>query len=329
MDRTIPKARSRVRGTVPRHAKAPGTDALGADGGASPVAGAAASQPVAAAPRKGRVRAIVLVALFLVGAAIMLYPAYSYLYAEYMNARTAAEYQQAVDEQDEAARTAALEQARAYNASHTVNEIFDPFGEEESKVEGSAEYRKMLALGDDGMMACLEIPKIGQTLPVYHGASTKVLDKGIGHLPGTSLPVGGKGSHCVLSGHRGLPTKKLFTDLDQLAAGDKVYLHVLGEHLAYEVESVAVVKPTQVDGLAIQPGRDLLTLVTCTPYAVNTHRMLVTGHRVPYEPEQDATGAFDWLAAFSPQTLVLAGAFSLVVLAGLVVLVRRLKRRDR
>lgn len=273
-------------------------------------------------------RSIALVLLFLVGAAIMLYPAYSYLYNEYMSARIAAEYESAVDAGDPEQMAALLEQARAYNEAHSANVIFDPFGEGEAQAEGSAEYQRQLRVPGNAAMAYLEIPKIGQRLPVYHGASTEVLDKGVGHLPGTSLPVGGASTHCVLSGHRGLPTMKLFTDLDQIEPGDQFYVHVLGDDLAYEVEETRVVEPNEVADLAIQPGRDLMTLVTCTPYSVNTHRMLVTGHRVPYVAPEGA-GLFDWLGAFSPQTLALAAALSLVAIGGLIVLARRLRGRDR
>ena len=277
--------------------------------------------------RKGT--AIMIVVLFLVGAAIMLYPAYSYLYNEYKNARTAAEYQEAVDASDENELAEVMAAAKAYNKSHRVNVISDPFGEEGDAATIDEEYDALLRKPGDEVMAYLDIPKIGQQLPVYHGSSNKVLEKGIGHLRGTSLPVGGKSTHSVVSGHRGLPSSKLFTDLDQLEVGDKFFFHVLGENLAYQVEKIQVVEPKQIDALAIQPDRDLATLVTCTPYGVNTHRMLITGHRVPYEEPEDETGALSWFAAFSPQTLALAGGLSLVVIVGLVVLVRRLKRRDR
>ena len=277
----------------------------------------------------GKVRAIFVVALFLVGAAIMLYPAYSYLYNEFMYARASAEYQQAVDAGSAEEMAQAWKEARAYNKAHAVNVIVDPFEEDGTLKPEDPEYLRQLSVAGDGAMAYLDIPKIGQRLPVYHGASGEVLDKGVGHLSGTSLPVGGKPSHCVLSGHRGLPSKKLFTDLDQLERGDLFYVHVVGHDLAYEVDAISVVKPEQVESLALRPGKDLMTLVTCTPYAVNTHRLLVTGHRVPYVPPEDAEPALWWLAAFSPQTLALAGAFTLVVLGAFYVLVRRMRGRDR
>ena len=259
----------------------------------------------------------------------MLYPAYSYLYNEYMNARAAAAYQQAVDAGDAEKMAQALADARAYNKAHTVNAIYDPFGDDGVRKPEDPEYLRQLSVTGDGVMAYLDIPKIGQRLPVYHGTSGEVLDKGIGHLSGTSLPVGGKSTHCVLSGHRGLPSSKLFTDLDQLVKGDEFHLHVLGEVLAYRVDRVQVVEPTEVGSLGIQPGKDLCTLVTCTPYAVNTHRLLVTGHRVPYVPPDEAEPPIWWLAAFSPQTLALAAVFTAVVLAAFAVLVRRMRGREK
>ena len=259
----------------------------------------------------------------------MLYPAYSYLYNEYLDACAAAEYQRMVDASDEQVIDKALEDARKYNEAHTVNTITDPFDKDGKRSPEDPEYLRQLSVADDEAMAYVDIPRIGQRLPVYHGTSGEVLDKGIGHLSGTSLPVGGESTHCVLSGHRGLPTNKLFTDLDQVEKGDEFYIHVLGEVLAYKVDTIQVVKPAEVDSLAIQPGQDLCTLVTCTPYAVNTHRMLVTGHRVPYV-EPDEVQPVTWLlAAFSPQTLALAGAFTLAVIVAFAVLVRRLTRRDR
>lgn len=301
----------------------------------------------------GMLRRVLVVLLFLFGAAVMLYPAFCNLYNQYMNACIANDYAQTVDEADPKAVAAAWRAARAYNAKHTVNVVADPFAEAfaeaaDEALEGSSsgsgsggedaepdvdvpvdkEYEALLNIAGDGVMGYVDIPKIGQRLAIYHGTSPEVLEKGVGHLYGTSLPVGGKGSHCVLSGHRGLPQAALFTDLDQIEPGDQFYLHVLDKHLAYEVDGTKVVKPERVEPLAIKPGRDLCTLVTCTPYAVNTHRMLVMGHRVPYvAPEDPLQTPASWLASLSPVTLAVAGVLSAIVLVGLVVLVRRMRRR--
>ena len=267
-----------------------------------------------------------IVVLFLIGAGFVLYPAYSNLYNEYLCARAAVEYDTTVNAIDEAARQQLLQEARDYNARHTLNVVLDPFEPGQEGVPTNEEYEALLNPLHDGMMGYLEIPAIGQKLPVFHGTSTKVLDRAVGHLQGTSLPVGGEGSHCVLSAHRGLPTMKLFTDLDQLQKGDQFYLHVLGEHLAYEVDSIKTVKPEESWGLALQPGQDLVTLVTCTPYGVNSHRLLVRGHRVDYVPHDVDTLA-QRLAMFSPQTIAFAVVLSAVVIIAFVVFVRRLARK--
>lgn len=282
----------------------------------------------AAATTKRRPRVFLYVALFLVGAAIALYPAYSNLYNEYRNACEAAEYQRSVDMADAGAMDEALEAARAYNAAHTVNFIVDPFGDEGAEEVWDEEYEGLLNVTGDGVMGYIDIPCIGQEIVIYHGSGNEVLDKGVGHVQGTSLPVGGEGSHCVLAGHRGLPTAMLFTDLDMMAEGDEFYLHVLGDDLAYEVESVSVVEPEETSQLSVQPGRDLVTLVTCTPYAVNTHRLLVTGHRVPYVAPEQETGIATWLAGLSPMTVAIAAAMSVCVLVALTVFLMRLLRRD-
>jgi len=192
------------------------------------------------------------------------------------------------------------------------------------------EYMSLLNITGDGVMGFIDVPKIDQRLAVYHGTDVEVLEKGIGHLSGTSLPVGGTGSHCVLSGHRGLPTAKLFSDLDQMEVGDRFYLHVLGEVFAYEVDDIRVVKPEQTSALAIQPGQDLVTLVTCTPYGVNTHRLLLQGHRVDYSPPEVTESVASWLANFSRGTLIFAAVMSAVILLAFVVFVRRiLDRKER
>lgn len=164
--------------------------------------------------------------------------------------------------------------ATAYNATLvTQSDRFFPSAEQK------AEYQGLLDPTGTGVMGQVVIGKLGIDLPIYHSTDNDVLAEGIGHIPGTSLPVGGASTHCVISGHRGLPTSELFTNIDQLVEGDTFELHVLGQTLTYEVDQVRIVLPDEVDELAIEPGEDLCTLVTCTPYAINTHRLLVRGHR--------------------------------------------------
>lgn len=193
-----------------------------------------------------------------------------------------------------------LGRARDYNAHLTdmgqvIGETLDPFGNPSGDFSGSDDtaYTQALDLGD-GVMGTLSIPKIGVDLTIRHGSSDAVLAEGLGHLHGTSLPVGGKGTHAALTGHRGMPDRLMLTRLDEMREGDPFYLHILGRTLAYKVVDIRVVEPDDTGALAVRPGRDLVTLVTCTPYGINTHRLLVTGERAsmpdvaPYQ--EDAPG---------------------------------------
>lgn len=172
-----------------------------------------------------------------------------------------------------------LEEARQYNDMlYRVNkDIFDDIGKEPLSDEN---YEKQLNFSGNGVMGSIEIPRINVHLPVYHGVSDQVLSSGAGHLPGTGLPVGGKNTRCVLTGHRGLPSAKLFTRLDELESGDLFFIRVCGESLAYRIFDIRTVKPEETEAFRIIPGKDLVTLVTCTPYGLNTHRLLVTGVRI-------------------------------------------------
>jgi sortase A len=180
------------------------------------------------------------------------------------------------------------EAARAFNATITQNNIYaDVFGEDADDAENS-DYRKVLNVAGNDVMGYISIPKIDIEIPIYHGASEMVLQKGVGHLNGTSLPIGGAGTHAVLAAHRGLPSAKLFTDIDKLETGDVFYIHVLDETLAYQVDRILPMvdkddSETLESALAIEDGKDYVTLFTCTPYGVNTHRLLVRGTRIPYD----------------------------------------------
>jgi sortase A len=168
-----------------------------------------------------------------------------------------------------------LEQAEQYN-----QELYERGSTLELNDEERAEYNSTLSFSGDGLMGYIEIPSIDVSLPIYHGSEEKVLQEGVGHLEGSSLPVGGESSHCVLVGHRGLPTAKLFSDLDQLKEGDVFTITILDETLTYEVDQIRIVEPQEVDDLAIEEGADYCTLVTCTPYGINSHRLLVRGRRI-------------------------------------------------
>ena len=168
-----------------------------------------------------------------------------------------------------------LRNAKKYNRQITKHGINWNLSKKEK-----AAYERQLNVGEDGSMGYIDIPKISVQLPIYHGTNEAVLQTSIGHLEGTSLPIGGKGTHSVLSGHRGLPSAKLFTDLDQLREGDTFTIHVLNRTLTYEVDQIRIVEPTDLSDLKIVKGKDYCTLLTCTPYGINTHRLLVRGHRV-------------------------------------------------
>lgn len=223
---------------------------------------------------------------------LLLYPLISEaVYAKYHSDIETA-YTAAIEETDKAELTAQREAAEQYNAMLSGAAI----------TEGGASapplaYAQQLTVG--GVMCYVEIPKIGVYLPVEHGTSADTLEKSVGHVVGTSLPVGGASTHAVLSAHSGMASSKLFSDIDQLAEGDTFYIHVLGDTLAYQVDNIATVLPTDTSLLQIEDGKDLVTLVTCTPFGVNTHRLLVRGHRVPYTPEQEAVAAETQKAASS------------------------------
>ena len=178
-----------------------------------------------------------------------------------------------------------LEDAQKYNEmlARENPQLSDAFSQEEKKSDSA--YNHVLDMEESGVMGALEIPKISLYLPIYHGTSQEVLEKGIGHLEGTSIPVGGKNTHAVLTGHRGLPSAELFSNLDQLEKNDEFYIHILGKNLAYKVFNVETVKPEEMEHLTIAKGQDRVTLVTCTPYGINTHRLLVHARRVPYKTE--------------------------------------------
>ena len=261
--------------------------------------------------------------LIAIGIGIMIYPFVVRLSNAYKSVQMARQYQELIDTTPDTTLIAELDRAVAYNRAHLVNDIIDPFsGDAAAQNE---EYATLLDPMGNGIMGYLDIPKINQRLNIYHGTDDKVLENGVGHLQGTSLPVGGEGSHCALSAHRGLPAAKLFTDLDRLRPGDLVLLHVLGNDMAYCVDSSQVVTPDQVDSLVIVPGQDLITLITCTPYAVNTHRLLVHAHRVPYVPQESMMTK--GLAILTPLRLFLLGALIVgIVIATFVYDQRRVSR---
>lgn len=226
---------------------------------------------------RGRASTVLATLLLLLGLAVMLYPTASDLWNRWREAQLVGSYDERVAALSEDGRASMLEAARVYN--DRLDPAFsDAFSGEQPAAD--SEYWSLLDPDGTGVMGYVEIPKIDVRLPLYHGTGEEALQRGLGHLAGTSLPVGGEGTHCVASGHRGLPTALLFTDLDQLEEGDRFALHVLGETLAYEVDQILVVDPDEVSALRPEESGDYVTLLTCTPYGVNTQRLLVRGHRV-------------------------------------------------
>ena len=223
--------------------------------------------------------------LFLLGLSILLYPTFSDAWNQYRNAKLISTYETAVNNLPDNKYDRLWKEAKEYNRQHLVNTFTDAFDENGNYVPGYP-YSKVLDPDGDGLMGSIEIPKINVKLAIYHGLGSEILEKGAGHMEGTSLPISGKSTHAVLAAHRGLPSAKLFTDLDQLESGDKFYLHILGKTLAYKVDQIKTVLPSETDALDIVKGEDHVTLLTCTPYGVNTHRLLVRGIRTKYtEPE--------------------------------------------
>lgn len=217
---------------------------------------------------------IVLVFLFLVGLSVMLYPTVSDWWNSKTQSHAIASYSETITKIDDEVYEGIFQEAAAYNTA--LSQIYDPFANY-SAVPG---YEEAFNVSGSGIMGYISIPQIDVELPIYHGTSEAVLNVAVGHLEGSSLPTGGEGNHVVLSAHRGLPSARLFTDLDQLVVGDTFTITVLDEVLTYEVEEIFIVLPYELDKLAITPGKDYVTLMTCTPYGVNTHRLLLRSHRI-------------------------------------------------
>ena len=218
---------------------------------------------------------IVLVILLLIGLSLLLYPTVSDYWNSFHQTRAIATYAENVAALDNASYDAIWDAARQYNRNLLNRSNSFRLSEEQK-----AEYESLLDISGQGVMGYIEIPEIDVSLPIYHGTEDPVLQVAVGHLEWTSLPVGGESTHCVLSGHRGLPSAKLFTDLDKLREGDTFLLRVLDEILTYEVDQILIVEPQDTAALEIVEGQDYCTLVTCTPYGINTHRLLVRGHRI-------------------------------------------------
>lgn len=282
---------------------------------------------------KKKVITICAAVLFLTALGLTLYP----LISNYVNQKYASEiqtaYQELIQQTDDSVLQEAKQRAIAYNLAITPGTA-DAYSEE-SLLSAAENYDNQLNIAGNGIMGYVEIPKIQVNLPIYHGTDAEVLDRGVGHLLGSSLPVGGENTHTILSGHSGMTSQKMFTDLEQLTQGDVFYLNVLNETLAYQVTEINTVLPYETDLLGIVPGEDLCTLVTCTPYGVNTHRLLVRGSRIPYEEAtvMEEESAATEQAASTWETKYLQGLLFGCAVAGgvsvVVLLAVRIKERTQ
>lgn len=279
----------------------------------------------------------ILIALFfLAGLSLLLYPFVSNQWNNYRQSKLISSYDAAISEQEASGEidySAAKEEAVAYNEALLPSILPDSFAVAAAADEDSEEhqqYMSCLNLLGDGMMGYVQIPKINIKIPIYHTTDEDVLEQAAGHLEGSSLPVGGENTHAVISAHRGLPSASLFTDLDKLEEGDHFLLYILDDILCYEVDQILVVEPDETESLAVQEGQDLVTLLTCTPYGVNSHRLLVRGHRVDYVPEVIEEEEETPLAGISLHTnYLLWVVVGLLVTAVFVFLLAFLDRRKQ
>lgn len=281
---------------------------------------------------KRKLANLIIALIFLAGLSILLYPSVSNYVNEKHASRVIADYEQVIERMEETDYSNELALARQYNEYLAGFSNLAEAAASEQEREDSP-YEDLLNAGGSGILATIRIPGIRVKLPVYHGTSEAVLQVAAGHYEGSSLPVGGPGTHAVLTGHRGLPSAKLFTDLDRLEEGDIFYLKVLGEILEYQIDQIQVVLPYELDSLSVVEGQDYVTLVTCTPYGINSHRMLIRGVRIPYDGNYEETVAMKPAPANSdvPKEeqgrglparqwiLFGAAAFALAILAGLLL----------
>ena len=254
---------------------------------------------------------LLLILILIVGLSLLLYPPVSNWWNSYRQSKVVSDYAENVAHLDNEEYQRILNDARAYN------EAVAAYGGGVSALspEKRADYLRQLDVDGSGIMGYIDIQKIRCTLPIYHGTDDSILQIAIGHIEGSSLPVGGESTHCVLSGHRGLPSARLFTDIDQLVEGDTFLIRTLDEVLTYEVDQIRIVLPREVGDLCIEPGEDLCTLVTCTPYGINTHRLLVRGHRIDTKPGTLAVTA----EAFQIRPVVVMPAIAIPLLLLLLI----------
>lgn len=271
---------------------------------------------------------LILLLILLIGAGLIAYPSFADWWNSFHQSRAVASYAEAVANMNTEEYERIISKAQAYNRKLSRSGILWTLDEDEEK-----EYKEQLDIGTSGIMGYIDIPKIDVMLPIYHGIDESILQVAVGHIPGTSLPVGGKGSHCVVSGHRGLPSARLFTDIDKLVEGDSFTITVLNKTLTYEVDQIRTVLPTDLSDLQIEKGKDYVTLVTCTPYGINTHRLLVRGHRIE-NADGDASVIADalqiepiYIAPFIAVPILILLIIGMFIMTGMRTRRRREKRQ--
>ena len=271
---------------------------------------------------------LILLLTLLIGAGLIAYPSFANWWNSFHQSRAVASYAETVANMNTEEYERIISKSQAYNRKLSRSGILWTLDEDEEK-----EYKEQLDIGTSGIMGYIDIPKIDVMLPIYHGIDESILQVAVGHIPGTSLPVGGEGSHCVVSGHRGLPSARLFTDIDKLVGGDSFTITVLNKTLTYEVDQIRTVLPTDLSDLQIEKGKDYVTLVTCTPYGINTHRLLVRGHRIE-NADGDASVIADalqiepiYIAPFIAVPILILLIIGMFIMTGMRTRRRREKRQ--
>lgn len=258
--------------------------------------------------KRGSITTLILVGMMVVGLGLIAYPTFADWWNRSHSRAVIYSYSEQIDSMNPEEFEAVKEEARAYNAS-----LLEKNNRYIQSAEEYAYYESLLDVTGNGVMGYIDIPKIRVTLPIYHSVDEEVLQRSVGHMPGTSLPVGGESTHCVITGHRGLPSARLFTDINRLTEGDTFQMKILDETLTYQVDQIRKVLPEELNDIRIEEGKDYCTLVTCTPYGVNTHRLLVRGHRIATEEELHITPD-----AVQMNTLLIAGAIALIIITVMI-----------
>ena len=275
---------------------------------------------------KHKISAVIFGLFFLIGLSIMLYPTVSNLINRQNQSKAIGAYEKAVDKLDDDVFQTEWKEAEAYNDYLEKYTTFN-YAAEGEKTRSGSPYESLLNVAENGIMGVIDIPTVNISLPIYHGTSDEVLQAGAGHYIGSSLPVGGEGTHTVLTGHRGLPSAKLFTDIDRLRKGDVFYVRTLGKTLAYQVDQIQTTLPDEVRLLEREEGKDYVTLVTCTPYGVNTHRLLIRGVRIPYQEEAGDVFVPSDARMLDPMLIAPILALPMILIVGLCLVLTYIIRR--